>query len=102
MSCNVTINVDCESDGVTGVGECPCDFQWYSETIGDGVSRNFDVTHNLNTNNVIVNVREVGTGLLHYDSPDRAILDLNTIRFEFAATPAPNDYVVTIVGLPPV
>ena len=60
----------------------------YMQTIGDGTSKSFVITHNLNTLNVIVQCRLVGT--LEQVLVSNKIIDSNTIQLDFNSTPATN------------
>jgi hypothetical protein len=65
-------------------------------TIGNGSLTSIPVTHNLNTKDAVVSIREV--------SSDNAVMadwtytDLNTITFKFSVAPASNAIAVTIIG----
>lgn len=65
--------------------------------IGDGLAYSYVVTHNFNTRNCAVGIRETA-------SPYAAVIcdweftNENTITFKFAEPPTNNQYTVTIVG----
>ena len=69
-----------------------------SQTIGDGSTTTFSITHSFNTFDVEVSVREVtGTRrkvLIETDTPD-----VNTARVLFASAPASSTYRVTVQRL---
>jgi hypothetical protein len=68
----------------------------FSSTIGDGVASSYTVTHNLNTQDVHVQVREVATNnLIECDVQANAV---NTVVIGFAALIATNSYRVTVFG----
>jgi len=69
----------------------------YTIAIGDGTNSVFTVTHNLNTLNVVVSVRETATdGELV--ATEIQIIDANTIQLTFGGVPTSGQYQVTVVG----
>lgn len=54
------------------------------------------ITHNLNTKDITVSLREVDTDEIVYATYDAATV--NTLQIKFAVAPADADYIVTIVG----
>ena len=65
-------------------------------TIGDGIATAIVVTHNLNTQDIIVSVRDATTN-------DMILVDIkatgvNTATITFAVAPASNSYKVVILG----
>ena len=65
-------------------------------TIGDGSTTAFTVTHNLNTTDVVVFVREVSTGAQVL--ADVAVVTVNTVSVTFATAPSAGQYLVFVVG----
>ena len=65
-------------------------------TIGDGSTTAFTVTHNLNTTDVVVFVREVSTGAQVL--ADVAVVTVNTVSVTFATAPSAGQYRVFVVG----
>lgn len=68
----------------------------FAADLGDGSATQYDITHNLNTEDVIVSVRR------NSDDAD-VIVDIrrtsvNVVRLNFAAAPASNAYRVVILG----
>lgn len=68
----------------------------FAADLGDGSATQYDITHNLNTKDVIVSVRR------NSDDAD-VIVDIrrtsvNVVRLNFAAAPASNAYRVVILG----
>lgn len=68
----------------------------YAATFGDGSQTQYDITHNLNTNDVQVEVYLVSTG-------ESVIVDVkrtsvNVVRINFSAAPALNAYRVVVLG----
>lgn len=67
----------------------------FSTTIGDGASTSFTVTHNLNTENVQVSMRET-------NAPKESVLsqwnivDANNVSITFDAAPGLNEFTVTV------
>ena len=69
----------------------------YTTTLGNAVDTTFVVTHNLNTRDVAVTIRETG------DDYEQVIADviftsLNTLTVAFATIPTASQYTITIVG----
>lgn len=69
----------------------------YSATIGDGSATSFTVTHNFDTADVIVLVREA-SGSQYVVYPDVAVTSSNVVTVSFGAAPASNEYRVTVIG----
>ena len=69
----------------------------YATSIGDSAAVSFTVTHNLNTQDVIVQVREVATNnLVEVDIQNNGV---NTVVIGFAGVvPAANSYRVVVIG----
>lgn len=67
-----------------------------SATIGDGTATTITVTHNLNTQDVAVSVREVSTnaGVI----ADWVANGVNTIQLTFGVAPTSGQYRVTVTG----
>ena len=68
----------------------------YSATFGDGTSTTFTITHNLNTLDVVSQVRNVSSGAVVY--ADIVNATVNTITVSFTTAPAANSYRVSIMG----
>lgn len=66
----------------------------YAANIGNGVLTTIPVTHNLNTIDVIAEVKEVSTGEVVWT--DMVITNSNTVTFYFAVAPTSNQYRVII------
>lgn len=67
-----------------------------SATIGDGATTSFTVTHNLNNQDVITQLREVSTNnVIEADIQNNGV---NTVVISFAMAPATNAIRVSIVG----
>lgn len=69
----------------------------YSTTLGNGAATSFVVTHNLNTRDLAVTIRETG------DDYEQVIADvvftsLNTLTVMFATAPTSAQYTITVVG----
>ena len=69
----------------------------YSVAVGDGETTSLVVTHNLNTRDVTVTVRETGSPYAVV-FPDIEMTSADTITVIFATAPTENQYTVTIVG----
>jgi hypothetical protein len=66
-----------------------------SVTVGDGTSNSFTVTHNLNTLNVSVIIRDSsGNNVI----TDNQATGANTVVVNFAVAPAVNAYTITVFG----
>jgi len=68
----------------------------YSANVGNGSANTFTITHNLNTQNIFVSVRENSSGYFVY--PDIKFDDANTTILEFVSAPTTNQYYVAILG----
>lgn len=68
----------------------------YSAAIGDGVATTLTVTHNLNTRDVTVSVRDAATG--EEVIADNTANGINTLQLTFGVAPAAGQYRVTVVG----
>lgn len=67
-----------------------------SATIGDGVASTVTVTHNLNTQDVVVSVREVtGNAVVLCDVVANGV---NTVQVTFGTVPTTGQYRVTVIG----
>lgn len=71
--------------------------QKYVSNVGDGSSTSIVITHNLNSQDVVVTVREVASP---YNAvyPDIQMTSVNTITLIFATAPSTNQYRVSVVG----
>lgn len=68
----------------------------YSASIGDGTATTLTVTHNLNTQDVIVSVREVSTNAVVI--ADVVANGVNTVQLTFAVAPTTGQYRATVVA----
>lgn len=68
-----------------------------AKEIGNGTATEFTVTHNLNTQDVVVMVRENNAPFAQVIA-DIEVTDANNIKVKFAKAPAQNEYRVIIVG----
>jgi hypothetical protein len=69
----------------------------YAATIGDGTTTTFTITHNLNTQDVVVTVRE-NASPYNVVFADIQIIDANNIKLLFSQAPSSNQYRVVVVG----
>lgn len=68
-----------------------------AKEIGNGAATEFTVTHNLNTQDVVVMVRENKAPFAQVIT-DVEVTDVNNIKVKFAKAPAVNSYKVIVVG----
>jgi len=68
----------------------------FAETIGDGTTTTFTITHNLNTQDIIIQVKDTET----YSNVlvDTSAPTVNTATVTFAVAPASNSHRVVIIG----
>jgi hypothetical protein len=66
-------------------------------TIGDGTTTSFTITHNLNTRDVVVSIRQAASPYEQIYADVRAAT-LDTITVIFATAPSSGQYVVTVIG----
>mgnify|MGYP003188039680 FL=1 len=69
----------------------------FAGVIGNGAATEFTVTHNLNTQDVVVMVRENKAPFAQVIT-DVEVTDTNNIKVRFAKAPAVNSYKVIVVG----
>lgn len=69
----------------------------YAETIGDGSSNSFEITHNLNTQDASVTIREVNSPYNEVMA-DVSFTSNNKVKIEMAVAPTQNQYRVTVIG----
>lgn len=65
--------------------------------IGNGAATEFTVTHNLNTQDVVVMVRENKAPFAQVIT-DVEVTDTNNVKVRFAKAPAVSSYKVIVVG----
>lgn len=68
-----------------------------AKEIGNGTATEFTVNHNLNTQDVVITVRENIAPFAQVIT-DIEVTDVNNIKVKFAKAPAQNEYRVIIVG----
>lgn len=68
-----------------------------SATIGDGSATQYDVTHNLNTRDVLVQVYQT-SGAFEQIACDVSLPSLNVVRLNFSMAPATNSLRVVIIA----
>lgn len=68
-----------------------------AKDIGDGTATEFTISHNLNTQDVVITVRE-NNAPFNQVITDVEITDVNNIKVKFAKAPVQNEYRVIIVG----
>lgn len=68
-----------------------------AKDIGDGTATEFTVSHNLNTQDVVITVRE-NNAPFNQVITDIEVTDANNIKVKFAKAPAQNEYRVIVIG----
>lgn len=68
----------------------------FAQTIGDGTTNNYTVTHNLNNQDVTVQVRDTASNSVVI--VDIAMTNANSVTISFAQPPATNAYRVVVIG----
>lgn len=69
----------------------------YITTIGDGVAKTFTITHNLNSRDVVAQVRESGSPFAVVE-PDIEMTTTDSITVRFNNTPTSGQYAITVIG----
>ncbi len=91
-----TIRSEITSENITtSLGYTPP--KKYSSNIGDGIATEITVTHNLNTMDIVLSLREVATpynGIV----PNWQIIDVNSVKLTFVTAPTTEQYRVVIIG----
>jgi len=106
MSIKVCVTIESpEHDGDNGNGEPtpvpPTEgVRTYSETIGDGSALEYMVHHNLGTQDVLVQLRDLATGDINPTGPRLMSTDGNTITVVCEEAPAADAYRVTVFAAP--
>jgi hypothetical protein len=68
--------------------------QTFKQTIGDGTTQNYTVTHNLNSTDVVVTAFEISSGV--NAGPGITRLSVNAVRVDFSAPIALNSHRVLV------
>lgn len=69
----------------------------YSATVGNGIATSFVVTHNLNSRDVVITIRETASPYAQVIT-DVEMTTLDTVTVKFASAPTSNQYTITIIG----
>lgn len=69
----------------------------FSQAVGNGVATSFELTHNLNTRDVVVSIRESGSPYAQVYT-DVEMTTVNIITVKFAVAPTSGQYTVTVIG----
>lgn len=69
----------------------------YSATVGNGVATSFVVTHNLNSRDVVITIRETASPYAQVIT-DVEMTTLDTVTVKFASAPTSGQYTITIIG----
>jgi hypothetical protein len=67
------------------------------QTIGNGTLTTFTITHNFNTRDIAVTIRETASPYAEVEA-DVEFTDLNTVTVKTAVAPTSNQYTVTLIG----
>lgn len=74
----------------------------FSQTFGDGIATTFDLVHNLNTADVLIELWDLTTGTTPQLATSAAQLyeaiDVNTVKITFSVAPAINKYRAVIIS----
>lgn len=70
----------------------------YAETIGDGVATNYEITHSLGTEDVLVSVYDISGADPVLVETDVTVTGANTIEVDFSSAPASNSHRVVVVS----
>jgi hypothetical protein len=73
----------------------------YTTTLGNGTDSSFTITHNLDSADVLPVVRDIATGSLTVATPTVTAVDPNTVRVDFPAAPAVDQFKVTLLAVVP-
>jgi hypothetical protein len=85
---------------VTGSGkyvETCLFFEKYHTTVGDGVSKSYVITHNLFTQNIVIEIHRTASPYDNVDTYYEAT-DMNTATVYFTTAPTTNQYTVSVFG----
>lgn len=69
----------------------------HSQAIGNGLDTTFVVTHNLDTRDVVITIRETSAPYAQVIT-DVEMTTTNTVTVKFAEAPATDQYTITIIG----
>ena len=69
----------------------------YSAPIGDGVATSYVVTHNLNSRDVVLTIRETAAPYAQVIT-DVEMTTVNTVTVKFTTPPTSGQYTITIIG----
>lgn len=69
----------------------------YTATVGDGAKTSYVITHNLNSRDIVIMLRESASPYAQVIT-DVEMTTVNTVTVKFAVAPATNEYTVIIVG----
>lgn len=69
----------------------------FSQAVGNGVATSFELTHNLNSRDVVVSIRESGSPYAQVYT-DVEMTTVNIITVKFAVAPTSGQYTVTVIG----
>ena len=69
----------------------------YTTTVGDGASTSYVITHNLNSRDIVIMLRESASPYAQVIT-DVEMTTVNTITLKFAVAPTAAQYTITVIG----
>lgn len=69
----------------------------HSATVGNGIATSFVVTHNLNSRDVVITIRETASPYAQVIT-DVEMTTLDTVTVKFTSAPTSGQYTITIIG----
>lgn len=89
---NTSVSLDINSSGHVSAS-------LYTQSIGDGVTTVFPITHNLGSPDVFVSTRNLLTGVVGQGDPAVSVVNDNQITVAFTAAPAVGEYRVLVLAV---
>ena len=70
----------------------------YAETVGDGANTLFNITHNLDSTDVAIEVWDLDATPIEMVNPSIFVIDADTVRVTFAAAPTVDQMRVVVLA----